>query len=621
MELGPPRFAAVGESVDLAPRDPDPDAEYRWRLLETPDDSTAAVAPDAPGEYVLECAGPEGRSRQTVRVFPGDAAVDPRGRRSGLHSGGRSGSGGNDREWSGSGSASGALGVGGDPNRPRVRLDGRLEDETVVLRAEARSRVGDDRPDPTLDVEFYVHDADEATLTASGRTAKLPVPGDPVRVYAVAVGDTGSVPDAVRVDPDGRVHSLTRPPDWSTRTTLYEVYVRGFTDAEDGQAFDELIGRLDDLADLGVDALWLTPVLEHDGADHGYNITDFFAIAEDLGEREDYERFLEAAHDRDMKVLFDLVCNHSARDHPHFQSAVQDPDSPSREWYEWEDENAPGTYFDWEHIANFDYSSLAVRRHVLDVVDEWADLVDGFRCDMAWAVPESFWLELRDCVKARDREFLLLDETIPYVADFHGLFDVHFDTTTYFALRQIGRGEEPAGHLLDALDQRQRVGFPDHAGFALYLENHDEQRYLEECSRAATEAAAAAQFTLPGVPLLYGGQEIGETWRRGRVHWDDVDEDLRSHYRRLIETRSAIPALGYRGDLEAVEFRSDASGVVAYAREADRRYVVVLNFGPGTATVDLPGEALEGTDVVTGRTVLEDGTVAVDSAVILAARE
>jgi glycosidase len=270
---------------------------------------------------------------------------------------------------------------------------------------------------------------------------------------------------------------------------------------------------------------------------------------------------------------------------------------------------------------------LEVRRHLLDAVDEWAPVVDGFRCDMAWAVPQSFWREVHDRVKAMDEDFLLLDETIPYIADFHGsMFEVHFDTTLYFTLRQVGRGHEPGEAVLDAVEQRKEVGFPDHAGFMLYLENHDEIRYVEECGRAATEAAAGTLFTLPGIPMLYSGQELGMRNRRGALDWDAADDSLYEYYESLIDTRESTPALGYRGGFERVDFESDSEEVVAYARTTPEdedaehdRYVVACNFGDGPATVSFPDESVGSTDRVTGESVERGSEVEVESVVVVPA--
>jgi glycosidase len=623
---GPPRFTAVGNAVELAPRDPDPSATYRWRVAAAPTDSQASVGdepvewfvPDAAGRYRLELDAPDGTHTLTIRAFPADKAIADVGGASG--SGVSGGVSGSRQPVSGSGGSGSARGSGGDGSggRPRVRLDGGREGDTVALHADATPHPDSDATAAALDVEFYVDDRDDGDLSVAGHDATLPLPDEPVRVHAVAVGEQYSVADAVRVHPDGSVERLYEAPDWALDATIYEIYVRGFTD---DHSFAGIESKLDYLDALGVDTLWLTPVLQNDDAPHGYNITDFFGVADDLGTREEYEALVASAHDRGMQVLFDLVLNHSARQHPHFEDAYKNPDSPYYDWYEWQDSGEPGTYFDWEKIANFDFSSLEVRRHLLDAVDEWAPLVDGFRCDMAWAVPRAFWTELHDRVKAMDSEFLLLDETVPYIADFHeGLFDVHFDTTTYFTLREIGRGHADADAIRDAVEQRARVGFPDHAEFMLYLENHDEIRYVEECGRAETEAAAGALFTLPGIPMVYSGQEFGERVRRGSVDWDAADEDLQAHYEALLRTNDEAAALAPGADFEPVAYEADSPGVTAYARDTgEERVVVVLNFGSATETVGLPGESVDATDLVSGESVATAEGLEVDSVVVLRA--
>ncbi|MBX0322866.1 alpha-amylase [Halomicroarcula sp. F13] len=631
---GPPRFLAVGEATQLAPRDPDPDATYRWRIAEQPAASAVTLddapvvrfEPDAPGVYTVALDAPEESYELTVRVFPGDLSVPGHfldefaGRSGGAGDGTNTGV-----PMSASGSGSGVAahaGRRGGAGRPRVDLSVDVDDGVVTVRADATAGVGG-TDDGTLGVDFRVDDRDSTPRSFRVSTRKAVFGLDDVdgsvRVHAVALGKQYGVPTVVTVHGDGTVEFPNEPPTWSTEMSVYEVYVRGFKDPDPDQSVFEVIAEnLDYVQSLSVDTLWLTPVLQHDGFDHGYNITDFHSVADDLGTEAEFERLVEAAHERDMHVLFDLVLNHSARDHEFFQRA-ESGDPEYRDWYEWEDDGSPATYFEWPYIANLNFRNLKVRRHLLDAVEKWAGYVDGFRCDMAWAVPISFWREIRDRVRAQDETFLLLDETIPYVADYHHLaFQTHFDTELYSAFRSVGAGDADAEAITDAIDERTLTGFPDGAGFLCYVENHDEERYVDACGRAATEAAAGAQFTLPGVPMLYAGQEIGERTRRGEIHWDHADEDLREHYRRLAETRETTPALGPAGDYEPVPYESDSDAVVAFAREADERYVVALHFGEGTASVSVPGERVATRDVVTGTDVAGDGdTVTVESVAVL----
>ena len=654
---GPPRFVAAGDEIELAPRDPDPTATYRWQLVQTPDDSEATVGddpveqlvPDEPGSYVAELTAPDGTHRLTVRAFPSALAPQDRpgqsgfsGRRSGRTSGGVSGgvSGGH----SGSGSY-GELGTRekGEGGRPRLTLTPVVEDDEAIVRADPRPHPNATETADDLDVEFLIDDrdaVDPGAVTVTDRELRVPVAAlpDRLRVHAVAVGEDGySVADAAefereQVVTDGGAAVQTggtvtttqpyHPPEWAEESVIYEIYVRTFG-GDEGEAFDAIADRLDYIESLGVDTIWLTPVLQNDHAPHGYNIVDFLSIADDLGSREDYERFIDAAHDRGIKVLFDLVCNHSARTHPHFQAAVNDTDSEYRDWYEWRGETEPETYFEWEHIANFNFDHLPVRRHLLDAVEKWQPLVDGFRCDMAWAVPNNFWREIHDYCNEADDDFLLLDETIPYIADFQaGLFDMHFDSTLYFSLRQVGGGED-ADLVLDAIDERGEAGFPDHASFMVYAENHDETRYIVDYGKEAAEAAAAAPFPPPGAPMIYAGQEFGQRGRRDDLAWDHADDDMREYFTALADVRTHTPALSADGALARIDYTVEDGfddRVVAYARRtADEAVVVVLNFGEEPATVSVP-EAAAGYDRITDDHVDADGdAVTVDSAVVLSA--
>ncbi|WP_436910294.1 alpha-amylase MalA [Halosimplex marinum] len=654
---GPPRFVAVGDEVELAPRDPDPAATYAWTVAAAPAESTATLGddaveyftPDESGRYALALDAPDGRHELTVRAFPGglaSASESPDYARSGdtatTDDDTTPAADGTSGDGDGSDRVDDETDAPADPDgggRPRLTLSATLTDDAVVVETDAQPHPDGTETAADLDVTVLLDDRDDVTREdvriADGTvTVPLDALADRARVHAVAVGRHGySVPDAVdiRRGEDGTVvvHRPYDPPAWAEDSVIYEVYVRTFPGQDSGATgesdatgtgtvFDAIRERLDYIEGLGVDTLWLTPVLENDDAPHGYNVTDFFALADDLGTREDYERLVDAAHERGMRVLFDLVCNHSARAHPYFQAAVSDPSSEYREWYEWRGPAEPETYFDWELIANFDFSHLPVRRHLLDAVDEWAPLVDGFRCDMAWAVPDSFWREVHDRLKARDADFLLLDETIPYIPDYQaGLFDMHFDSTTYAALRRVGNGE-PAEAVLDAVDDRARSGFPDHAGFMLYAENHDETRYLVECGRPAAEAALGALFTLPGAPMVYAGQEFGQRGRRDDLAWAHADESLREHVRRLTALRREQPALSAGAALDRVDYdvrEGWDDRVVAFRRAvgasaddpdsegdavaSDDTVVVVLNFGAEPATVAVDA-ATGKTDLLTG---------------------
>ncbi|MFW6000193.1 MAG: alpha-amylase family glycosyl hydrolase, partial [Halorubrum sp.] len=537
----------------------------------------------------------------------------------------------------------------------RIRLTAAVEPAPDIDDVE---RGGD--PD-ALDATFLVddRDADPETVAAvesraDGRTLSVPLDelrGDgvdgAVRIHAVPHGERYGAAKTLRVETEATGRDGTEPdvsepsesvavadphptPEWAESPTIYEVFVRSFAGDTLPTTFREIERRVEYLEHLGVDALWLTPVLASP-TDHGYHVTDYDDTATDLGSREAFESLVDACHDAGIRVIFDLVINHTSRDHPAFQlhSAGVDAyadhyrrtdasaDVTGIDWAELDGGAAPDYYFEWRRIPNLNYDSPAVRAWLLDVVDEWAGVVDGFRADVAWGVPHGFWKEVADRVPD---DTLLLDETLPHDPFYgEGEFHRHYDTSLYETLTAIGAGEAPADAVETALARGEWLGFDDPASQMRYVENHDEDRYLAEYGRAALRAAAAVTFTLPGAPMIYAGQERGNETYRGPIRWHDGDNDLTEFHRELAALREAEPLLrtggvdfgGRAADARVIE--GDPDRVVAYERtppadpadgaadggDADRDpLLVVVNFAAAPATVAVPG-AVE-TDLFAG---------------------
>ncbi|QZP39645.1 alpha-amylase family glycosyl hydrolase [Halobaculum magnesiiphilum] len=553
------------------------------------------------------------------------------------------------------------------PGRPRLHLDAMVENDAadgpaVVVSADAKAAPAGLDPEstpageePAVEWLFDGRDdlsADHEAVAIDGDTLRVDrsaLPGDGVaRVHAVPVADRYGVMDTVELSganspsdgaDTGTVTRPNDPPAWAESPTIYEVFVRSFAGETPDTTFREIERRVPYIDSLHADVLWLTPVLQSPTT-HGYHITDFSRTADDLGTREEFESLVETCHDHGIRVVFDLVINHTSRDHPAFQlhSAGVDafadhyPRRPAAENpsdVEWAGEGTPSFRFNWVRIPDVNYDSPTVRTWMLSVIDEWADVVDGFRCDVAWGVPHGFWKEAAERLRRRDPEFLLLDETIPrdpfmHEAEFH----MHYDTTLYEALRGVGSGDLDADAVLDAVDASAVQGFPRSAVQMRYVENHDEDRYRAECGTDALRAAAAATFTLPGAPMVYYGQERGMTDYRGEMAWHDGDTELTDYHRRLSAARREHDALregivtrldyevragdgsggpGSGGGLGIVG-GDDAGGggaagadaVTAYARESDgERLAVVLNFGADPVTVDLAG-SVDPTDLLGG---------------------
>jgi len=437
--------------------------------------------------------------------------------------------------------------------------------------------------------------------------------------------------------------------------------------------------------------VWLTPIVpawsasieaETDkhapGGPHGYSTGDYFDVADDLGTLEQFDAFVDACHDQDIKVCFDFVINHCGWTNPKFQDTVA---STGREfdnfWRfpEISDWNTDSKYFDWfdrmegstgldaapaqtsffgvRLQPNLNYGNLAVREHILAAADFWSDRVDAFRCDIAWGVPHSFWKELREFVKAKDTEFMLLDETIPNDPSFaESEFDVHFDTKDFMGtVKEVAAGNAKARDLITAIRKRTNEGFPSHTRVVNSTENHDESRlYVEveeggkrENPAKAQRAAAAAGFTLPGVPFVYYGQErlISEhghrrespfadhpnisddieqnPYSRGFMNWaengDTVPEDHLAFYKRLIEFYHDSPVLSPDSTIVREWHQAESDDVLVFGLDAgDEKRVVAVNFADAPQTVRLRS-AVDTTDLFGGADILEgeraDGTKAV----------
>ena len=381
--------------------------------------------------------------------------------------------------------------------------------------------------------------------------------------------------------------SQTMP--WWTGTVIYQLIVRSFADGNgDGIGdFKGLASRLPYLRWLGVKTLWLTPTYPSPLRDGGYDITDFKDIHPDLGDLASFHRFLTAAHSQGMRVILDLVLNHTSDLHPWFQRARWAPKgSTERDVYVWSDD--PSRYSDapvlfrhfeasnWEwdpvaeqyylhrflsHQPDLNYANPWVQEAMLEVVDFWLERgVDGFRLDAVpflfeeegtrcEGLPEThaFLRRLRARVDAMGREVLLLGEAIqpvqeaaPYLAkdELHGAFNFVLTAHLFAAVasgstRQLGdclnEAEQAVdgprwalplrnhdelwlgdGHLIpDEVIQSIRVGLPQGQGHWLNWGINRRLAPLLNGDPRSNRLLHGLIYSLPGMPCLYYGDELG----------------------------------------------------------------------------------------------------------------
>lgn len=369
--------------------------------------------------------------------------------------------------------------------------------------------------------------------------------------------------------------SGSRVSSWPNAVT-YEIFVHAFYDS-DGDGIGDIPGmtaKLDYLKDLGVEAVWLMPISPSPSY-HKYDVTDYYNIHPDYGTMDDFKTFIKEAHKRDIKVVIDLVVNHTARDHPWFISARNDKNSPYRDYYVWAKEeevresiNKKEVHLDsdnitqwhkadgsdelyygffWGGMPDLNFDNPKVREEVFKIGEFWLTEVgvDGFRLDAARHIfpddrPEDnhqWWVEFRTKMQEIREDVVLVGEVwadaqtvAPYLQGLHSLFN--FDMG--FAITEVvNKGEDL--FLIQKYKEIQdfyKSVTPDFID-ATFITNHDQNRIMSEVNGDHDKAKVAASLllTLPGAPYLYYGEEIGMTGKKPDEHirepflWNNLNED------------------------------------------------------------------------------------------------
>jgi maltose alpha-D-glucosyltransferase/alpha-amylase len=305
---------------------------------------------------------------------------------------------------------------------------------------------------------------------------------------------------------------------WYKTAVFYELHVRAFFDStNDGIGdFNGLTQKLDYLKELGVDCLWLMPFYPSPLRDDGYDIADYYNLHPDYGTLDDFKRFLDAAHQCGLRVITDLVMNHTSDQHAWFQAARQYPNSPYRDYYVWSDtpekykdariifidtersnwtwDDAAGMYY-WHrffsHQPDLNYDNPAVQEEMFKVLEFWLDMgLDGFRAD---AVPYLFEREGTNCenlpetheflknlrrrIDDKDPDKILLaeanqwpDDVRAYFGDgdeFHMAFNFPVMPRLYMGLRREDRTP-----IIEIIEQLPAI--PENCQWCTFLRNHDE---------------------------------------------------------------------------------------------------------------------------------------------------
>ena len=450
---------------------------------------------------------------------------------------------------------------------------------------------------------------------------------------------------------------------------FYQIFVRSFADS-DGDGIGDLKGltsKLDYLndgnpattSDLGVEGIWLMPIFESPSY-HGYDTVDYLSIDKEYGSLADFRAFLDAAHQRGIRVIVDFVMNHSSAQHPWFLASASTPQSPYRDWYVWRGDD-PGwrqpwgggpvwhknpfgdgqLYYGvfWSGMPDLNFAHPPVRQEMQQIAAHWRAFgVDGFRLDATRHLfangpgdaqndqPEThaFLREFASHLRELAPDTILVGEnwtTTDKIAQYFGdTAQIHggdqLPLSFNFPLADAivkGVAEETAfgiGEVLAAMQELYPAGVLD----APFLRNHDMMRLASELGAdpGKEKLAAAILLSLPGVPFLYYGEEVGlrnggsdrdDRLKRTPMPWnggpgggftrgepwfpfapgreqenvatqENDQASLLTAYQKLIHLRASSPALRH-GRLELVS--SGGSDLLAFLRRDTQEAVLVVH--------------------------------------------
>jgi len=372
-------------------------------------------------------------------------------------------------------------------------------------------------------------------------------------------------------------------PDFIHRSTVYQVWMRSFTPEGTLKAVQ---ARLPHIAELGASIVYLSPVNVHGypsvfGPSTPYEIKDYGAIDPEYGTEADLKALVSEAHRLGLKVIMDVVYSHTANDSllllkPGFFERTPDGALKISRW----------------RTLIPDFTNTQVREYFRDNMLHWVRDVqmDGFRVDVAGAVPVDFWEQAREAMDRVNRDVIMLSEAdVPA----HQLkaFDISYNFAYYSALSAVLVNGESAERVRQQWE-KARASFPRGARFLHLNDNHDRNRAEVVFGERAAQATSVLNFTLDGIPFLYNGQEIGDTTAphqqaRFPIRWEIYRPSAQPRsglasrqtaklrfYKGLFEMRKKEAALT-AGELIWVN-NSNPDGIVSFIRKKGDEEILVL---------------------------------------------
>lgn len=367
-------------------------------------------------------------------------------------------------------------------------------------------------------------------------------------------------------------------PAWIMQGNIYEVNVRQYTPEGTFNAFAK---HLDRLKEMGVQTLWFMPINPISKKDRKGTLGSYYAVSSytsvnpEFGTLSDWKNLVNAAHEKEMKVIIDWVPNHTGADHSWLTTH---PD-----FYVKDKDGNPAVMFDWTDTRQLDYHNPVMEDSMITSMKYWIanTSIDGFRVDVAWNVPGSFWKKCIPQLKQLNNDiFMLAEGDKPYLHE--SGFDATYPWEMFHMMEKIAKGVRPA-FALDSVKQKFDTAYTKTAVEMYFTSNHDENSWNKADYGSFPGAvhapfAVLTQTMVRGVPLIYGGQEEPvlrplQFFEKDPMAFGKFERA--SFYKTLLALRNRNAALSADASFQKVN-TGNKDAIYSFIREKDQNKILVI---------------------------------------------
>lgn len=385
-------------------------------------------------------------------------------------------------------------------------------------------------------------------------------------------------------------------PTWIMQGNIYEVNVRQYTPEGTFNAFAK---HLDRLKAMGVQTIWFMPInpiskLERKGTlGSYYAVSDYTAINPEYGNLDDFKNIVNAIHEKGMKVIIDWVPNHTGADHKWLK------DHP--DFFVKDKQGKPAVAFDWADVRQLDYKNPVMQDSMIETMKFWVNKtnIDGFRCDVAWNVPATFWKKSIPQLQKMKSLFMLAEGDSTYLAK--SGFDAVYPWHMFKMMVKVAK-EKRTAFAIDSILTENKTRYPKNTIQMYFTSNHDENSWNHADfgtfpKEIHAPFAVLSQTLGNSVPLIYSGQEEPvlralEFFEKDPITFKNFERE--KFYTTLLELRKRNKALSANASFEKVAV-GDANYVYAYTRKkGDHKILVILNLSSKAQTISISNKKLLG---------------------------